>query len=68
MSEPQKSSRPLDEFFRHESFESLARAQRVSAAMRLEDFQGGWPEDQLDDGFEAVLDTWRQPEARRETG
>ncbi len=51
-----------DEFFRHESFEALAKAQGVRPAVRLEDFQGGWPEDQLDDGFEEALVAWRRSE------
>lgn len=51
-----------DEFFRHESFEALAEAQGVGPANRLADFQGGWPEDQLDDGFEEALLTWRRSE------
>ncbi len=52
-----------DEFFRHESFEALAQAQGVRPAKRIEDFQGGWPEDQLDDGFEEALLAWRRSEA-----
>jgi len=66
MAEPQtEPTAPshLDPFFRHESFESLARAQGKRPATRLEDFQGGWPEDQLDDGFEEALLAWRQGQA-----
>jgi len=69
MTKPQKIARPshrLDDFFRHESFESLARSQGVSPATSLENLRGGWPEDQLDDGFEAAILTWRQGEERRE--
>jgi hypothetical protein len=51
-----------DEFFRHESFEALAEAQGIRPANRLEDYQGGWPEDQLDDGFEEALLAWRRSE------
>ncbi|MEP7009031.1 MAG: hypothetical protein ABJC13_01785 [Acidobacteriota bacterium] len=66
MAEPQiKPTSPAaraDEFFRHESFEELARAQGVRPATRLESYEGGWPADQLDDGFEEALLAWRRIE------
>ena len=64
MAEPQTKPPALrpDEFLRHESFEELARAQGVRPATRLEDFQGGWPADQLNDGFEETLLAWRRVE------
>jgi hypothetical protein len=27
---------------------------------RLEDLLGGWPEDEINDGFEAALERWRR--------
>jgi hypothetical protein len=27
---------------------------------RYEDLAGGWPEDQIDDGFEEALERWRR--------
>jgi hypothetical protein len=42
------------------SFEELARAQGTRPAERFEDFAGGWPEDQLDDGFEEALERFRR--------
>jgi hypothetical protein len=40
------------EFFRGVSFADLARRQGVSPVEHLEDLLGGWPEDEIDDGFE----------------
>ncbi len=42
------------------TLEELARAQGVRPAERFEDFAGGWPEDQLDDGFEEALERFRR--------
>jgi hypothetical protein len=33
---------------------------------RFEDLLGGWPEDQLDDGFEEAVDQWRREPWRSE--
>ena len=43
------------------TFEELARQQGVRPVRRLEDLLGGWPEDELNDGFEEALAAWRQP-------
>lgn len=42
------------------TFEELARAQGVRPAEHFEDFAGGWPEDEIDDGFEEALQRFRQ--------
>lgn len=38
---------------------ALAAAQGVKAVDSLETLCGGWPEDQLDDGFEVAVRQWR---------
>ena len=50
----------VNNFWQHTSFEDLARQQGVRPVERLEDLAGGWPEDQLDDGFEEALERWRR--------
>lgn len=45
--------------------EIIAREQSVSAPgahkpARFVDLKGGWPEDQVDDGFEEEVDHWRR--------
>lgn len=42
------------------SLDELARQQGVPRVVRYEDIAGGWPEDQLDDGFEEALERWRR--------
>ena len=49
-----------DEFWQHASLENLAQQQGVRPVERLEDLAGGWPEDQIDDGFEEALERWRR--------
>ena len=71
MGKPQKAARDderFEELHRRVTFEDLARAQGVRPAERLEDFTGGWPEDQLDDGFEAAVVAWRLHDISGEPG
>lgn len=49
-----------DEFWRGKSFEELAREQGVRPVERLEDLLGGWPEEEVNDGFEEALLEWRK--------
>jgi len=49
----------VGDFWRRVSFEELARQQGVRPVERIEDLLGGWPEDQIDDGFEEALLRWR---------
>jgi hypothetical protein len=48
------------EFWQAASFEELARQQGVRPVERLEDLLGGWPEEDVNDGFEGALEHWRQ--------
>jgi hypothetical protein len=50
----------LTDFWQGASLEDLARQQGVRPVERLEDLLGGWPEDEVNDGFEIVLERWRQ--------
>lgn len=47
------------EFWKHKSVEELIKEQEVLPVLRLEDIMGGWPEDELDDGFEIAYRAWR---------
>ena len=47
------------DFWQRVSLEELARQQGVRPVERFEDLLGGWPEDQIDDGFEEALKRWR---------
>jgi hypothetical protein len=54
------SSNPDDYWNYNPTLEELARQQGTRPAERFEDFAGGWPEDELDDGFEEALERFRQ--------
>ncbi len=54
------SSNPNDYWNYNPTLEELARAQGVRPAERFEDFAGGWPEDEINDGFEEALERFRQ--------
>jgi len=43
----------------------LARRQGVSVLESPEEMLGGWPDDELDDGFENVVASWRERELER---
>jgi hypothetical protein len=58
---PKPKDLEIDEFWHHPSLEELAREQGTRPAERFEDFAGGWPEDEIDDGFEEALERWRRP-------
>ncbi len=51
------------DFWRSRSLDDLARQQGVGALTSLDDAQGGWPDDELNDGFEAAVARWRADEA-----
>ncbi|HSF41853.1 MAG TPA: hypothetical protein VLT87_18775 [Thermoanaerobaculia bacterium] len=42
------------------SFEEVARRQGVGPIERVEDLIGGWPPEEIDDGFEEAVTRWRQ--------
>jgi hypothetical protein len=56
---PAETEFPAGDFWRGYSFEELARQQGVRPVERVEDLLGGWPEDQIDDGFEEAVLRWR---------
>ena len=56
-----KDDLEIDDFWHYPSLEELAREQGTRPAERLEDFAGGWPEDEINDGFEEALERWRRP-------
>lgn len=49
-----------NEFWQRNSLENLARQQGVRPVERFEDLAGGWPADQINDGFEEALERWRR--------
>jgi hypothetical protein len=50
------------DFWRSCSLDELARQQGVSVPRSTEEMLGGWPDDELDDGFEDVVSSWRESE------
>ncbi len=50
------------DFWQSTGFEELARRQGLSQPIAVEDLVGGWPSDEIDDGFEEVLQDWRRHE------
>jgi len=54
------------DFWQRVPLEELARQQGVRPVERFEDLLGGWPEDQIDDGFEEALERWRQEDLLQE--
>lgn len=48
------------EFWAGPTLEELARMQNVRPVERLEQVLGGWPAEELQDGFEEELARWRQ--------
>jgi len=56
--EPISSSSPSD-FWQSASLDELARLQGVPAIRSVDELLGGWPADELDDGFESALADWR---------
>jgi hypothetical protein len=47
------------EFYGSYSIEELARMQGVRPVEDFESLLGGWPADELDDGFEEAVAVWR---------
>ncbi len=48
------------------TLEELAKAQGVGPVTDIETLMGGWPENELNDGFEDALEHWRQEELSEE--
>ena len=49
-------------FWRATDIEELARTQGVSLVRSLDAVLGGWPDDELEDGFEQAVQQWRSAE------
>ena len=45
-----------------DTIEELADAQGVKPVSNLDSYLGGWPKDEIDDGFEATVRRWRDQE------
>jgi len=58
------ASAPID-FWKGATLEELALQQGVAAPNVDDDVGGGWPEDELDDGFEDEVVRWRRRELER---
>ncbi len=58
----------LRRFDHDSSFEELARLQGVTPVQHFEELLGGWPEDEIEDGFEEALAVWRGHEASPQAG
>ena len=46
--------------WRGAGFEEVARRQGARPVERVEDLIGGWPPEEVDDGFEEAVIRWRQ--------
>jgi hypothetical protein len=53
---------PTADFWECCSLDELAQRQGVSAPESVDGIGGGWPEDELDDGFENAVTSWRRRE------
>ena len=49
-------------FWQGANLDGLAQQQGVIVADSVDNLMGGWPEDELDDGFENAVIRWRQSE------
>lgn len=52
-------------FWESPTLQELAEAQRVTPVRQSEELVGGWPEDQIDDGFELEVRRWRDSDLER---
>jgi hypothetical protein len=52
-------------FWRSHTLDQLATEQNVPEASDLSCIMGAWPQDKLNDGFEAALRQWRDPDVGR---
>jgi hypothetical protein len=52
----------IADFWESCSVDELARRQGVPVPTASDEMLGGWPEDELDDGFENVVASWRERE------
>ena len=53
---------PVGDFWYPLSLDELAERQGVKPIESLDELAGGWPEEELDDGFEEAVARWREEE------
>ncbi|MFL6195406.1 MAG: hypothetical protein ACJ75H_14610 [Thermoanaerobaculia bacterium] len=53
-------------FWHRPSIDELMRQQGTRPVECIDDLLGGWPEDQIDDGFEEALKEWRRADHQGE--
>lgn len=58
--DPTESLPAAGEFWTSLSWDELAELQNVRPVERIEQVVGGWPPDEIDDGFEEALVQWRR--------
>jgi hypothetical protein len=54
-----------DLFWKSLTLDQLAEQQNVSVPKSFDEFLGGWPEDEVEDGFEREVVQWRRQEDQR---
>jgi hypothetical protein len=52
------------DFYRRYTIEELARMQGVRPVENFDSLLGGWPADEIEDGFEKALEVWRGHDLR----
>lgn len=60
-----ESSPQANDFWESRTAAEHAAAQGVKPVESLDEICGGWPEDELDDGFEVAVRQWRDAELGR---
>lgn len=60
--EPVSSKSPLagNDFWKSKTLDQIIQEQGVKPIKSIDDLKGGWPQDELDDGFEIELQKWRK--------
>jgi hypothetical protein len=59
---------PMGDFWHPLSLDELAEQQGVKPIESLDDLAGGWPESELNDGFEDAVVQWRRQECASHEG
>ncbi|MCI0631874.1 MAG: hypothetical protein L0Y44_14610 [Phycisphaerales bacterium] len=62
--EPVNQSSPpgSGDFWRKKTLQEIMDEQGIKPIRSIDDLAGGWPEDELDDGFEEQVRRWRDAE------
>jgi hypothetical protein len=58
----QRESPSHDDFWQNRTLDEVAAEQGVKPVTDLDETLGGWPEDELDDGFDHAVASWRDAE------